>query len=413
MTTHQNTPLDLTSEAFLREPHPSYRLGRQHCPVYHVPDQDVVMVFGYDEVLEALMKPKIFSSKNDESVLGASIHNPECQAIYKTGWPQVPTLLTNDPPSHTRFKKLVNQAFTRERVAGMQGHMEAMADGLIDRFIEDGECQFIDQFANPLPCQVIAEQLGFHERDIPKVKVWSDAFIDLIGTEMSSEQQVERATRVVEFQHYMKACLDERRTHPREDVLTDLVNARVDDETPLNEAELLNVAQALLVAANTTTSHMLSGGLLALIDHPEQLAKVQENPELIPNMVEELLRLQTPTQGMWRRAAENVELGGVSIKKGTMMMLVFTSANRDEKYFSRPDEFDVERDFSTAHVAFSRGVHTCIGMMLARQELVCAFRQLLKRLDNITLSKSSPRPQYEANLIFRGLESLHIEFTTR
>ncbi len=371
------------------------------------------MVFGYDEVLEALMKPKIFSSKNDESVLGASIYNPECQEIYKTGWPQVPTLLTNDPPSHTRFKKLVNQAFTRDRVAGMQGHIEAMADDLIDSFIEDGECQFIEQFANPLPCQVIAEQLGFHERDIPKVKVWSDAFIDLIGTDLTSEQQIERAKRVVEFQHYMKACLDERRTNPREDVLTDLVNARVDDETPLNEAELLNVAQALLVAANTTTSHMLSGGLLALIDHPAQLAKVRKDPSLIPNMVEELLRLQTPTQGMWRRASEDTKLGGVSIKEGTMLMLVFTSANRDEKYFPRADEFDVERDLSTAHLAFSRGVHTCIGMMLARQELACAFRQILKRLDNIQLSKSSPRPQYEPSLIFRALESLHIEFTTR
>ncbi len=413
MSAHQNIALDLTSEAFLREPHPSYRLGRHHCPVYNVPDQDVVMVFGYDEVLEALMKPKIFSSKNDESVLGASIYNPECQEIYKTGWPQVPTLLTNDPPSHTRFKKLVNQAFTRDRVAGMQGHIEAMADDLIDSFIEDGECQFIEQFANPLPCQVIAEQLGFHERDIPKVKVWSDAFIDLIGTDLTSEQQIERAKRVVEFQHYMKACLDERRTNPREDVLTDLVNARVDDETPLNEAELLNVAQALLVAANTTTSHMLSGGLLALIDHPAQLAKVRKDPSLIPNMVEELLRLQTPTQGMWRRASEDTKLGGVSIKEGTMLMLVFTSANRDEKYFPRADEFDVERDLSTAHLAFSRGVHTCIGMMLARQELACAFRQILKRLDNIQLSKSSPRPQYEPSLIFRALESLHIEFTTR
>ena len=409
----QNETLDLSSESFLREPHAAYRQGREQCPVYRVPDQNVVMVFGYDEVLEALMKPKVFSSKNEESILGASAYNPKCQEIYKTGWPQVPTLLNNDPPSHTRFKKLVNQAFTRERVAGMQDHIEAMADRLIDAFIDKGECQFIDQFANPLPCQVIAEQLGFHEQDIAKVKVWSDAFIDLIGTDMSSEEQVERAKRVVEFQHYMKQCLDERRTQPRKDVLTDLVNARVDDETPLNEAELLNVAQALLVAANTTTSHMLSGGLLTLINNPDQYAKVLDNPALIPNMVEELLRFQTPTQGMWRRASEDTELGGVAIEQGTMLMLLFTSANRDKKYFTNPDSFEVDRDFSTAHVAFSRGVHTCIGMMLARQELVCAFRQLFKRLDNIRLSESSPQPLYEANLIFRGLDQLNITFTAR
>ena len=127
----QNETLDLSSESFLREPHAAYRQGREQCPVYRVPDQNVVMVFGYDEVLEALMKPKVFSSKNEESILGASAYNPKCQEIYKTGWPQVPTLLNNDPPSHTRFKKLVNQAFTRERVAGMQDHIETMADRLI------------------------------------------------------------------------------------------------------------------------------------------------------------------------------------------------------------------------------------------------------------------------------------------
>ena len=123
-------------------------------------------------------------------------------------------------------------------------------------------------------------------------------------------------------------------------------------------------------------------------------------------MVEELLRLQTPTQGMWRTAAEDTELGGVTIKKGEMLLLLFTSANRDAKYFADPDTFNVERNFSAAHVAFSRGVHTCIGMMLARQELVCAFRQILKRMDNITLLDPSQRPTYEASLIFRGLETL-------
>jgi len=116
---------------------------------------------------------------------------------------------------------------------------------------------------------------------------------------------------------------------------------------------------------------------------------------------------------MWRTAAEDTELGGVAIKKGEMLLLLFTSANRDEKYFPNPDDFDVERNFSAAHVAFSRGVHTCIGMMLARQELVCAFRQILKRMDNITLADPSQRPRYEASLIFRGLETLDIAFTAR
>ena len=403
--------IDLTDEAFLREPHAAYAAGRQHEPVYKVPGQDLVMVFGYDEVLQALMKPNLFSSRNEEALLGPSIHNPRCQEIYKQGWPQVETLLTNDPPSHTRFKKLVNRAFTRERVAGLADHITAMIDGLIDDFIDRGHCEFVDEFAIPLPCIVIAQQLGIDERDVPMVKGWSDAFIELIGSELSPEEQEERAQKVVQFQQYMKARIDERRIEPREDMLTDLVNARVDDERPLDEAELLSVAQQMLVAANTTTSHMLSGGILTLIDNPEQFAKVRANPDLIPNMAEELLRLQTPTQGMWRSATEDTELGGVSIPAGTMLILMYTSANRDEKYFANPDSFDVERDFSTAHVAFSRGIHTCIGMMLARQELVCAFRRIFSRMGDISLTEGMQRPEYVPSLLFRGLETLDISFT--
>ena len=403
--------IDLTDEEFLREPHAAYAAGRKHEPVYKVPGQDLVMVFGYDEVLQALMKPKLFSSRNEEALLGPSIHNPRCQEIYKQGWPQVETLLTNDPPSHTRFKKLVNRAFTRERVAGLADHITAMIDGLIDEFIESGHCEFVSEFAIPLPCIVIAQQLGIDEEDVPMVKGWSDAFIELIGSELSPEEQEDRARKVVQFQQYMKARIDERRSEPREDMLTDLVNARVDDERPLNEAELLSVAQQMLVAANTTTSHMLSGGILTLIDNPEQFAKVRENPDLIPNMVEELLRLQTPTQGMWRSATEDTALGGVPIPAGTMLILMYTSANRDEKYFANPDSFDVERDFSTAHVAFSRGIHTCIGMMLARQELVCAFRRIFARMGDISLSEGKQRPEYVPSLLFRGLETLDISFT--
>ena len=352
--------IDLTDEAFLREPHATYALARSEAPVYQVPGQDLVMVFGYDQVLEALMKPTVFSSRNEEALLGPSIHNPRCQEIYQQGWPQVETLLTNDPPSHTRFKKLVNRAFTRERVAGMAGHITAMVDKLIDDFIDRGRCEFVSEFAIPLPCIVIAQQLGIDEDDVPKVKAWSDAFIDLIGSELTPEEQEERAHQVVEFQHYVKARIDERRTEPREDMLTDLVNARVDDERPLDEAELLSVAQQMLVAANTTTSHMLSGGILTLIDNPEEFAKVRANPDLIPNMVEELLRLQTPTQGMWRRAVEDTELGGVKIPAGTML---------DEAWVEQLDRLGIDEVVARSAITCSTryGVCAqCYGRDLAR-----------------------------------------------
>ena len=405
--------IDFDSEQHLREPHADYAIGRRESPVYKMPGKDLVMVFGYDQVLEALMKPMVFSSRNEQALLGPSIHSARCREIYARGWPQVETLLTNDPPSHTRFKKLVNRAFTREKVDALEAHLVGMVDSLIDRFAAAGHCEFVRQFAIPLPCTVIAQQLGIDEADVPRVKVWSDAFIELIGSALSEDEQAKRAEQVVEFQHYMKARIDERRTAPRADMLTDLLNARVDDERPLDEAELLSVAQQLMVAGNATTSHMLSGGLLTLIDNPAQLARVRADPAVIPNMVEELLRMQTPTQGMWRRAVQDTELGGVPIPAGTMLLLMFTSANRDEKYFPDPDAFDISRDFSTAHLAFSRGIHTCIGMMLSRKELVVAFRRLLERLDDIRLTPGVERPRYIPSPLFRGLHELQISFRAR
>lgn len=400
--------INFFAEEHLRNPHAAYALGRQEQPVYRVPGQDLFLVFGYDQILEALMKPGIFSSRNEEALLGPSIHNPRCREIYARGWPQVETLLTNDPPSHTRFKKLVNRAFSRERVDGMESHITAIVDRILDRFIDDGECEFVQQFAIPLPCTVIAEQLGIDEADVPRVKAWSDAFIELIGTELSEEQQIERATMVVEFQHYMKARIDERRGAPRSDMLSDLLEARVEDERPLDEAELLSVAQQLLVAGNATTSHMLSGGLLTLLKNPDQFARVRANPELIPPMVEELLRMQSPTQGMWRRAKEATELGGVEIPAGSMLLLLYTSANRDEKYFADADSFQPDREFPAAHLAFGRGIHTCIGMMLSRKELCCAFRRIMARMEDIELV--GPEPEYLPSLLFRGVDHLPLRF---
>ncbi len=404
---------DFFSEEHLRNPHPGYELARDESPVYKIPGQDAIWVFGYDEVLEALMNPKVFSSKNREALLGNAIYDPKCQEIFERGWPQVDTLLTNDPPSHTRFKKLVNRAFTRERVDGMEEYLLEVIDNLIDSFIDSGECELVQDFAIPLPCNVIAAQLGVPQEDVEMVKEWSDAFIALIGSELTPDEKAEQAEMVVKFQHYMMARLDERRSDPKEDMLTDLLNARVDNERPLDDKELLSVSQQILVAGNTTTTHMITGGVLTLIENPDQLEKIREKPDLIPNMVEELLRMQTPTQAMWRRATEDTELGGVEIPKDSLLMLAFTSANRDQKHFDNPHSFNVERDFTSAHVAFSRGVHTCIGMMLSRKELVCAFRRIVERLENMRLDTSKPVPQYIPSLIFRGLETLYMKFDKR
>lgn len=396
--------------ATLSEPFEAFAQVRDKEPVFKVPGQDMVFVLGYEFVKEALMQPKLFSSKNDEALLGTSIHVPECAEIYQQGWPQLPTLLTNDPPAHTRFRKLVNRAFTAQRVDKMEDHIVSVVDGLLDEFIDQGQCEFVTQFAVPLPCRIIAQQLGIDESDVPLVKAWSDAFIELIGSELTVEEQVKRAHMVVEFQHYMMDRLQERKTSPTEDILSDLVHATADDEEPLSDAEILCVAQQILVAGNATTTHMLAGGLLTLMQNPEQMELVRNDESLLPPLVEELVRLQSPTKGMWRRASEDTELNGVAIPEGTMLLLMFSAANRDPQYFPNPDALDVHRKYEVPHLAFSRGVHTCIGMMLSRKEQVCAFRQVLRRMDDIRLAAGSSTPQYVPSIMFRGLEALPLEF---
>ena len=402
--------LDFFDPATLSEPFAAFDVARQHAPVYKVPGQDMTFVLNYDLVKEALMQPLLFSSKNDEALLGTSIHVPECAEIYKKGWPQLPTLLTNDPPEHTRFRKLVNRAFTAPRVDQMEAHIVGVVDGIIDNFIDDGQIDYVKHFAVPLPCIIIAQQLGIDEADIPKVKAWSDAFIELIGSDLSVEEQVVRANMVVEFQLYMMERLLDRKKNPRDDMLTDLVQATVDDERPLSDAEILCVAQQILVAGNATTTHMLAGGLLTLMQNPDQMAKVRGDENLIPALVEELVRRQSPTKRMWRKAVEDTELNGVAIPKNSMLLLMFSAANRDPKYFPNPNALDVERKYEVPHLAFSRGIHTCIGMMLSRKEQVCAFRQVLRRMDNIRLAEGAETPGYIPSLMFRGLESLPIQF---
>ena len=402
--------LNFFDPSTLSEPYSAFDLARDQAPVFKVPGQDMFFVLSYDLVKEALMQPLLFSSKNDEALLGKSIYVPECIEIYKKGWPQLPTLLTNDPPEHTRFRKLVNRAFTAPRVDQMEQHIVGQVDQIIDRFIDQGECEFVEQFAIPLPCSIIAQQLGIDEADVPQVKAWSDAFVELIGSELTVDEQVVRANMVVEFQHYMMERLEERKSKPRDDMLSDLVHATVDDESPLSDVEILCVAQQIMVAGNATTTHMLAGGLLTLMQNPAQMAKVRADEALIPALVEELVRLQTPTKGMWRSATEDTELNGVAIPKGSMLLLMFAAANRDPKYFANPSVLDVERKSEVPHLAFSRGMHTCIGMMLSRKEQVVAFRQLLRRMDNIRLADGVSAPSYIPSLMFRGVEALAIQF---
>ena len=379
--------------------------------IEHLPEMNTYVVYSYDLCSEANTKPEIFS--NDFTVLMGA-EDEEIQEILKEGWDNPPTLLTADHPVHTRNRKLVNLAFSAPRVNAIEADMRAKSIELIEAMANRGEAEFVEEFAIPLPVAMIAQQIGL-DNDPKQVKYWSDAAVDRFSQMVDRERQLECARAFVEYQKYMKGKIDERREHGGDDLLTDLVEARVEGETPLTDEEVMSIMQQFMVAGNETTTSTIAGGLLQLIRNPDQMAKAKaatggRDPKLIGNLVEEALRYETPTAGMWRIVKEDTELGGVSMPAGTVVQLRYAAANRDPKKFEDPDKFDIERKNARAHLAFGKGPHMCVGNMLSRKEMLVAFDELLERLDNFAIADEEGI-KILPNILLRGVIRLPITFT--
>lgn len=393
----------------MQNPFPFYQWALANSPVVEIPGTGMKIVMSYQMCAEATGRVAEFSNDFTAAIAGAMAEDAEVKAIIEGGWPQINTLLTADPPVHTRFRKLVNLAFSMPRVNALEDGIRAKVNMLIDGFINKGECEFVSEFAVSLPVQVICEQLGFELSEQANVKRWSDAFADRLGHMISQERELECAREVVEFQHAVKTKIDARRETPTDDLLSDIVNARIDGEHPLDDAEILSIAQQLMVAGNETTTHSLAGGIVHLAQNPEIQAKVRATPSIIPNMVEEVLRLDTPTAGMWRVVKTDCALGGLDFKAGEMIMLRYAAANRDPAKYPDPDVFDPERANARTHLAFGRGIHMCVGNMLSRKEMTVAFQQLLARLSDISIAEGAEL-KVAPNILLRGLVSAPITF---
>lgn len=407
--TDMSSPPSFIDPEVMQNPFPMYQWALANSPVMEIPGTGMKIVMSYDMCSEATGRVEEFSNDFTGAIAGAMAEDPEVKAIIEKGWPQINTLLTADPPVHTRFRKLVNLAFSMPRVNALEDGIRAKVNRLIDGFIDKGECEIVSEFSVSLPVQVICEQLGFELSEQANVKRWSDAFADRLGHMISKERELECAHEVVEFQHAVKAKIDARRATPTDDLLSDIVNARIDGERPLDDAEILSVAQQLMVAGNETTTHSLAGGIVHLAQNPDAQAKVRANPAIIPNMIEEVLRLDTPTAGMWRVVKKDCSLGGHDFKAGEMIMLRYAAANRDPAKYADPDRFDPERQNARTHLAFGKGIHMCVGNMLSRKEMTVAFQQLLARLDDIRIADGAEL-KVSPNLLLRGLISAPITF---
>ena len=399
-------------------PFPHYAQMREEAPVHPVPGLGVHLVTKHDLVMQVLRDPQTYSSMFGGAGMPLSSADREKFAeVMAAGYPRVPTMLTADQPDHTRYRRLVARAFHPKVIAEMEPIIRQITVELIESWIDKGRIEFVKEFGVPLPVRVIAKALNVPDDRLADFKRWSDDSIAGIGTNITLEQRLQAEYGVNEFQHYFAEQIELRRTHPQDDILTNLLNASIDDDDPevtdkrqLDMPEMLSIIQQLLVAGNETTTKSLTEMVRLLAENPEEWAALKADPSRAEKVFEETLRLSTPTQGMWRILTKDAELGGVQLTKGQRIIIVFASANRDEALYDNPDEFHPMRDHLRENLAFGKGIHFCLGANLSRLEGKVAAEELSKRIDTITLSESN-KYQYFPSFMLRGLTDLDIEFT--
>ena len=367
--------LNPLSDDVRRNPFPIYEQVRRTSPLLHVPQADAWMIFDYDGAKRALTDDDVFSS----SMGTAGRRNPEWFIFY-------------DAPRHTLTRALISRAFTPRVVTGLEPRIRQLSRELLNQTIERGEMDLAADFSIPLPLMVIAELLGAPGEDRPHFRRWSDAMLELSYT-LSAGPAADDASRAyadaaAEMHTYLMGVLEQRRTAPRDDLLSRLLEAEIDGER-LTDEEILGVFQLLLIAGHETTTNLLNNAFLCLVEHPAQLARVQAAPDLLPSLIEEVLRYRSPVQWMFRATRRAVELHGQVIPAGKLVLPVIGAANRDPAQFSDPDAFDIGRT-PNPHIAFGHGIHFCLGAALARLEAKVALADLLEHLRDFALASDQP-----------------------
>jgi cytochrome P450 len=396
-----------------QDPYPWYRAMCRHAPVFRQPGTETYFVTRHDLIIPILRDPTTFSNRFDYPSEPAPPEiADEMGAIQEQGWPRVPILFTEDPPIHTRQRRLVSAALSLRRVEALEPLVRARSVELVDAFLDAGRVEFVSQFAVPLPIWVIAKILNVSTERMDDFKRWSDDCAIAIGAQVPPQRRLEAERSVLELQHYFAAELDERRRRPQDDLLTTLVEAQVgsdEDAKSLDLSELLSIIRQLLVAGNETTTKLLTATVRLLTDHPDEWRRLRDDPSLASTMVEEALRLATPTQGMYRVVTKDVEIAGVPIPAGSRLVLVYAAANRDPAVFSEPDEFRPDRDNHPDHLAFGRGSHFCVGAPLSRLEVRVALETLAERMRSWRIAPGAVL-DYEPSFLLRGLKRLDLEF---
>jgi len=368
---------ELASDAFIADPYPTYRRLRAEAPVAWSETQYSWVLTRYDDVMAALKDPRMSNAGRMRSLLEplAKDDRPSADLIADHYDSTLPFM---NPPRHTRVKTPLQKPFTTRSVQTLRPDVQELVDELLDEMDGDSH-DLMTQFATLLPINVIGRMLGVPAPDRARFRPWTSRIFAVFSGGMPTLEKMQAGAKsLVEMRTYLRALIDERRGDPRQDLVSELIEISRADESPLTDEVVLANCVTLYTAGHETTSGFIGNAFLALFRHPETLERLREDPELIPDAVEELLRYDTSVQKAWRLATEDVEISGVTIPAGDRVSALVAAANRDPEHFENPDRLDIGRKIDR-HLAFGHGTHFCLGAMLARLETVVALTAYLRR----------------------------------
>jgi len=381
---------------YVGEPLEHFRWLREHAPVYWDESSRLWGIALHADVMKVSKSPELFCSGQSS--------RPDS--------PPLPSMINMDDPQHKLRRALVNSGFTKRRVEDHERKVRDIVTDLIDAVCEKGGCDFVREIAAPLPMIVIGDLLGVAPGDRDRLLRWSEEMLAASSATAPPELAARAMKAGLEYGQYALNVISDRRARPPDDdLMSVLVHAEIDAQR-LDDEALVHESLLILVGGDETTRHVISEGMQALIEHPEQRERLVRDPAKIPVAVEEMLRWVTPIKNMNRTATRDTELRGQKIREGDKLLLLYPSANRDERVFANPDVFDVERR-PNDHVAFGGyGTHFCLGASLARLELRVMFEELLRRLPDLELASHAKLPLRPNNFI-AGIESMPVVFRPR
>ena len=393
-------------------PYPAYKVLRDEAPVWQDPITGMFIITRYEDVQMVLKDTTRF--RNSRKKTKADSRSELLRKLYKEkGWVPAPTLAGRDDPEHKEMRKLFTHAFRPQKIKQMDPFVEDLANRLMDQFIDDCRCDWVHDFAIPLPLIVIGHQVGVPEADIWKIKKWTDAWVQRLGMMQTEEEAIWSTEMEIEAQHYFQPIFERLRENPDESLLSDLVNTEIPEwgRTLTDEELHAEMMADTFVGGSETSTNAISAGVMLLIKQPEQWQLLKENPEkFLPILVEEILRLEGPVQGLFRETSEDVVLRGTLIPKGSMINVRYASANLDNDVFENPEMLNLDRPNARQHLAFGFGTHYCMGAPLARREIFLSFKVLLERIDEMWFAEDLNDFSHHQNFCLRALRELHIEF---